>query len=79
MEIFEVRLEIYRYDNLVQRQILTAPQDVIINLFLNYAKQIKNIPDKMKVKLIRPELIYIPWENQHKILENCIEIQNYEE
>lgn len=79
MEIFEVRFEIYHNDKLIQEQSMTAPQKMIIMQFLNLAKQIKNISDKMKVKLIRPELIYIPWENQHKILENCIEIQNYEE
>lgn len=79
MEIFEVRFEIYHNDKLIQEQSMTAPQKMIIMQFLNLAKQIKNIPDKMKIKLIRPELIWIPWDNQHKILENCIEIQNYEE
>ena len=79
MEIYNVRFEIYHNNNLTQKQVLEAPREVIIMTFLNYAKQIKNIPEKLKVKLIRPELIWIPWDNQHKILENCIEIQNYEE
>jgi len=79
MEIHEVRFEIYHNDKLIQEQSMTAPQEMIIMQFLNLAKQIRNIPDKMKIKLIRPELIWIPWDNQHKILENCIEIQNYTE
>lgn len=79
MEIYNVRFEVYHNNNLTQKQILEAPKEMIIMTFLNFAKQIKNIPERLKVKLIRPELIWIPWDNQHKILENCIEIQNYEE
>ena len=77
METFEVRFEIYVDEQLNQINTMIAPQDVIIMQFINLAKQIKNIPNRMKIKMIRPELIYIPWDNQHKILENCIEIQNY--
>lgn len=79
MEIYNVRFEVYHNNNLTQKQILEAPKEMIIMTFLNFAKQIKNTPERLKVKLIRPELIWIPWENQHKILENCIEIQNYTE
>lgn len=79
MEIYNVRFEVYHNNNLTQKQILEAPKEMIIMTFLNFDKQIKNIPERLKVKLIRPELIWIPWDNQHKILENCIEIQNYEE
>lgn len=79
MEIFKVKFEIYHNNKLVQQQVIEAPQEIIIMQFLNYAKQIRNSIEKFKIKLIRPELIWIPWENKHKTLENCIEIQNYTE
>lgn len=79
MEIFKVKFEIYHNNKLVQQQVIEAPQEIIIMQFLNYAKQIKNSIEKFKIKLIRPELIWIPWEKKHKTLENCIEIQNYTE
>ena len=79
MEIYNVRFEVYHNNKLVQQQVIKAPQEIIIMQFINYAKQLRNSIENFKIKLIRPELIWIPWENKHKTLENCIEIQNYEE
>lgn len=79
MEIHSVRFEIYHNNKLVQTQNMDAPEHFIIIQFINYAKQIRNSPEKFKVKLIKPEFVWIPWDNQRKILENCIEIQNYTE
>lgn len=79
MDIYEVKLEVYHDSVLVQKQTLAAPKEIIMMQFLNLTKQIRNTNEKYKIKLIRSELIWIPWDNQRKILENCIEIQNYEE
>ena len=79
MEIFEVRFEIYLNEQLSQVTSMVAPKDAIIMQFLNLAKQIRDIPEKAKIKLIRPELIWIPWDKKHITLDNIIEIQNYTE
>lgn len=79
MDIYEVKLEVYHDNVLVQKQTLAAPKEIIMMQFLNLAKQIRNTNEKYKIKLIRSELIWIPWDNKHKVLENCIELQNYEE
>jgi len=56
---------------------MRAPADAIIAHFVDTARQIKNDPRHMKLRVVRPELIWDQIDREHRVLENCIEIQNY--
>ena len=77
MELFEVFFEIWIDEKLAQKQKMTAPADIIIMNFVSTAQQIKNDPRHIKLRLLRPELIWDQIDKEHRVLENCIEIQNY--
>lgn len=77
MELFEVFFEILIDEKLVQKQRMTAPADIIIENFMNTARQIKHDPRHIKFRMLRPELIWDQIDREHRVLENCIEIQNY--
>lgn len=77
MELFEVFFEIWVDEKLVQKQKMTAPANFIIDNFVNTALQMKNDPNHIKLRMLRPELIWDQIDREHRVLENCIEIQNY--
>lgn len=77
MELFDVYFEMLIDEKVVLKLPMTAPADVIIAYFANTAKQIKNDPRHMKFRVVRPELIWDQIDREHRVLENCIEIQNY--
>lgn len=64
-------------EKLVQKQKMTAPARFIIDNFINTALQMKNDTRHIKLRLLRPELIWDQIDREHRVLENCIEIQNY--
>ena len=77
MELFEVFFEMLIDEKLVQKQRMTAPADIIIANYVSTAQQMKNDPRHIKIRLLRPELIWDQIDREHRVLENCIEIQNY--
>lgn len=77
MELFEVFFEMLIDEKLVQKQKMTAPADIIIANFVSTAQQMKNDPRHIKFRMLRPELIWDQIDREHRVLENCIEIQNY--
>lgn len=77
MELFEVFFEMLIDEKLVQKQRMTAPADIIIANFMSTAQQIKYDPRHIKLRMLRPELIWDQIDREHRVLENCIEIQNY--
>jgi hypothetical protein len=75
-ETHEVTIEVYIEDKLTNRQQMQAPKEILIANFLNTAKQMKNDKRPIKLKMIRPEVIWDEFEQKQKIINNEIELSN---
>ena len=75
-EMHEVAFEIYIEDKLTNKQRMQAPKQALIMSFLNTAKQIQNDKRPIKIKMIRPEVIWDEFEKKQKVLNNEIELSN---
>jgi hypothetical protein len=76
LEMHEVIIEVYIEDKMTNRQHMNAPKDILIANFLQTAKQMKVDPRPIRLKMIRPELIWDEFEKQQKIINNEIELSN---
>jgi hypothetical protein len=76
LEMHEVIFEVYIEDKLTNRQQMTAPKEILISNFVQTAKQIKNDQRPIKIKMIRPEVIWDEFEQKQKVLNNEIELSN---
>lgn len=72
----EVIIEVYIEDKLTNRRQMQAPKEVLIANFLNTAKQMKNDQRPIKLKMIRPEMIWDEFEKKQRIINNEIELSN---
>lgn len=72
----EVIFEVYIEDKLTNRQQMQAPKEMLIANFLQAAKQIQNDKRPIKIKMIRPEVIWDNFEQKQKVLNNEIELSN---
>lgn len=72
----EVVFEVYIEDKLTNRQQMKAPKDIVITNFLQTAKQIKNDKRPIKIKMIRPTVIWDEFDKEERILNNEIELSN---
>lgn len=72
----EVIIEVYIEDKLTNRQHMNAPKDILIANFIQTAKQMKVDSRPIKLKMIRPEVIWDEFEKQQKIINNEIELSN---
>lgn len=75
-EMHNVIFEVYIEDKLTNRQQLQAPKEMLIANFLQTAKQIQNDRRPIKLKMIRPEVIWDNYEQKQKTLNNEIELSN---
>lgn len=75
-DIHEVLFEIHIKDGGFQRQTMRAPEEILIANFLHLAKQIKNDPRPMQIKMIRPVIIWDPFEQKQRVLNNEIVLSN---
>lgn len=75
-ETFEVELEIYIADKLVQKQTMQAPKEILIANFMQLAQQIRNDSRPMKIKISRPETIWDNFENKEKVLNQEVIASN---
>lgn len=75
-EPYEVIFEVYIEDKLTNRQQMQAPKKMLIANFLQTAKQIQNDRRPIKIKMIRPEIIWDNIEQKQKVLNNEIELSN---
>ena len=73
---YDVIFEVYIEDKLTNRQQMQAPKDMLIANFLQTAKQIQNDKRPIKIKMIRPEIIWDNFEQKQKVLNNEIELSN---
>ena len=75
-ETYEVELEVYIADKLVQKQTMQAPKEIIIANFMQLAQQIRNDSRPMKIRITRPEVIWDNFENKEKVLYNEVVASN---
>lgn len=75
-EPYEVIFEVYIEDKLTNRQQMQAPKEMLIVNFLQTAKQIQNDRRPIKIKMIRPEIIWDKFEQKQRIMNNEIELSN---
>lgn len=76
LDMQEVIFEVYIEDKLTNRQQMQAPKEMLIANFVNTAKQIKTDSRPIKIKMIRPEIIWDNFEQKQKTLNNEIELSN---
>ena len=76
LEMHNVIFEVYIEDKLTNRQQMQAPKEMLIANFLQTAKQIQNDQRPIKIKMIKPEVIWDNFEQKQKILNNEIELSN---
>jgi hypothetical protein len=76
IDIYEVVFEIYIEDELVKRQTMRAPREFLLASFVQLAKQIKDNPKPMRVKMIYPVLIWDPFDQQQRILDTGYDLRN---
>lgn len=76
LDMQEVIFEVYIEDKLTNRQQMKAPKEMLIANFVETAKQIKNDQRPIKIKMIRPYVIWDEFEKQHRTLNNEIMINN---
>lgn len=75
-ETHEVTFEIYIKDKLTNRQTMQAPKEMLIANFMQTAKQIQNDQRPIKIKMIRPEVIWDNFEQKRRVINNEIELSN---
>lgn len=75
-EIHKVIFEAYLEDRLINRQTMQAPKEMIMANFIQLVQQAGNDKRPMKIKMIRPEVIWDNFENKQKVLSNEVEFSN---
>ena len=75
-ETYDVDLEIYIEDKLVQKQKIKAPKEMLMINFVQTAERISNDSRPMKIKMIRPEIVWDNFENKEKTINNEVEFSN---
>lgn len=75
-EMYEVIIEVYIEDKLTNRQHMKAPKDMLIANFVNTAKQMRNDQRPIKLKMIRPEVIWDNFEQKQKTINNELALSN---
>ena len=75
-ETYEVTFEIYIEDKLVNKQIMQAPKEMIMINFIQTAEQIRNDNRPIKIKVLRPEVIWDNFEDREKVLNNEVSASN---
>lgn len=76
LDMQEVIFEVYIEDKLTNRQQMQAPKEMLIANFVQTAKQIKTDNRPIKIKMIRPEVIWDEFEQKQRVLNNEIELSN---
>lgn len=75
-EPYEVDVETYIEDKMVNKQTIQAPQQMIIANFIQLMNQVKDDKRPLKIRMTRPEIIWDNFENKQKVLTNEIAFSN---
>lgn len=76
MDIYNVILEVYIGEQLVNKQQMQAPKEMLMINFIQLAEQIGNDSRPMKVRMARQESIWDRFEQRERVLTNEIEFRN---
>lgn len=75
-EEYKVIIETYLGNQLIQRQSLNAPSEILKAQFVGLMQQIMNEDKPMKCKMTVPEVIWDNYEKKQKVLTNYVEFRN---
>ena len=75
-EIHEATFEVYAEDNLINKQKLQAPKDILMANFMQIVNQMSNDGRPMKIKMIKPTIIWDRFEEKEKTLDTNAEFKN---
>lgn len=74
--IYEIELEVYHQNRLINKQNIQAPKEMIMINFVQMMNQIGNDSRPMCIKMIRPITIWSKIEQKQKTLNNELEFSN---
>ena len=75
-EMHEATFEIYAEDNLINKQALQAPKEILMANFMQIVNQIGNDSRPMKIKMVKPTIIWDRFEEKEKTLDTNAEFKN---
>ena len=75
-ETYEVIFEIYIEDKLTNKQTMQAPKEILMANFIQTVKQISGDKRPIKIKMLRPEVIWDRYEKKQITLTNEIVFNN---
>lgn len=75
-EPYEVTFEIYIEDKLSKKQTMQAPKEMLMINFIQTVNQISKDQRPIKIRMLRPEVIWDSFENKQKVLNNEIIFSN---
>ena len=73
---YEVIFEVYIQDKLADRQNMEAPKEILMANFLQTVQQIQNDRRPIKIKMLRPEIVWDNFEQKQKVLNNEVSFSN---
>lgn len=76
LETYEVDFEVYIGNQVVNRQRMQAPKEILMMNFMQTTEQIGRDTRPMKIKMMRQEVIWDNFENKERVLNNEIEFSN---
>lgn len=75
-ETYDVIIEVYLGNQLIQKQSLNAPEEILKAQFLGLMQQIAQENRPMRVKMILYDIIWDKYEKKQKEIENYVEFRN---
>ena len=75
-ETYEVNVETYIEDKMINKQTIQAPKEIIMVQFAQLYEQVKQDKRPIKIKMTRPETIWDNFENKQKVITNEIAFSN---
>lgn len=76
IEMYSVILEVYIGNQLVKKQQMQVPKEMLMATYMNYVNQIADDSRPMKIRMSRQEYIWDKFENREKPLTYEIEFRN---
>ena len=77
MNIEQVIYEIWLGNELIHREQVRAPEDMLTMMFLNYVQQMAGRSEPMHLRMSGQEVIWDEFEQRQKVLPKRIDYWNY--
>lgn len=74
--LYEVIFEIYNEDRLINKQAMQAPKEILMINFIQTVDQISKDRRPLKIRMIKPEVIWDRFENKQKTIDNEVAFSN---